>query len=203
MSFVDAPARLNLQTYQKDSVADLVTNSGFCFHVRPAIPSDEAALASFFKHVTPEDLRFRFLSGLREVGHDRLVEMTRDDDPAKISFLALSANDGTIIATGMLAAEPDGQTAEVALAVRADMKHHGIAWSLLHHMLDYAQTNGIKVVESIESADHKAAITLEREMGFTVESYPDDARLRIVKYDFDVPAHDQGAARLLTSQNFT
>jgi acetyltransferase len=190
MPLTDAPIRFNLQAGQDGLVTDLTTNSGFRFHVRPAHPLDEAPLSEFFKHVTPEDLRFRFLSGLHEVGHDHLVEMTRDDDPTKISFLCIADNNN-IVATGMLAAEPDGEIAEVALAVRADMKHHGIAWSLLRYILDFAEANGIKAVESIESADHKAAINLEREMGFTAKIDPDDARLRIVKYVFDVSNHVQ------------
>ena len=45
---------------------DLITRTGFRFHVRPAMASDEAALGEFFTHVTPEDLRFRFLTGLRQ-----------------------------------------------------------------------------------------------------------------------------------------
>ena len=194
-----ATKRIDLHSNKKCAFANIVTNSGFHFHVRAAHPKDEAELSDFFKHVTPEDLRFRFLSGLREVGHNHLVEMTRDDDPTKISFFAVSADDGAMIATGMLAAEPDGETAEVALAVRADMKHHGIAWSLLHHILDYAEAHGIKAVESIESADHKAAINLEREMGFTAQIDPEDARLRLVKYVFEIPANDKQVHEAKTS----
>lgn len=45
-------------------------------------------VAEFFKHVTPEDLRFRFLGAVREVSHERLVAMTRSDDPHIHNFLA-------------------------------------------------------------------------------------------------------------------
>lgn len=46
---------------------DLLTHSGFKFHVRPARPEDVAALGAFFARVTPEDLRFRFLSSMKAV----------------------------------------------------------------------------------------------------------------------------------------
>jgi hypothetical protein len=42
------------------------------FNVRPVCADDEAALAQFFKNVTLDDIRFRFLTGIQDVGHDRL-----------------------------------------------------------------------------------------------------------------------------------
>ena len=61
-----ATKRIDLHSNKKCAFANIVTNSGFRFHVRAAHPKDEAELSDFFKHVTPEDLRFRFLSGLRK-----------------------------------------------------------------------------------------------------------------------------------------
>ena len=75
-----------------DTDDDLTTRTGFRFHVRHATPQDGAIVAEFFKHVTPEDLRFRFLSGMKAVSHERLAEMTRIDDPHIVNFLALSPN---------------------------------------------------------------------------------------------------------------
>jgi len=42
---------------------DLTTRTGLVIHVRPAMPKDAVALARFFTHVTPQDLRFRCLRG--------------------------------------------------------------------------------------------------------------------------------------------
>lgn len=52
----------------------IITRSGCMFRVRPAHADDEAALAEFFKHVTPEDMRFRFLTGVKEVESMELRE---------------------------------------------------------------------------------------------------------------------------------
>ena len=43
---------------------ELVTWKGFAFRVRPAKPSDRPALAELFAQVSPQDRRFRFLSGV-------------------------------------------------------------------------------------------------------------------------------------------
>ena len=179
------PHDINLQTAAADHVIDLTTKSGFQFQVRVAHPDDEAILAALFANVTPRDLRFRFLSAVRVVSHNQIVKLVADSDRKSISFLACCPRDGTVIATGMLVMEADGTSAEVALAVRADMKQHGISWSLLRHILAHAKACGVKAVESIESADHIAAIALETEMGFESHAYDNDATLRTVRYNLE------------------
>jgi acetyltransferase len=162
-----------------------VTRSGFAFHVRPVRSDDEPQLAQFFTRVSPEDLRFRFLSGMNRVDHERLAAMVRVDYRRTISFLAFEPGDGPLIAAAMLAADPDRTRAEVALVTRADMKGRGISWSLFEHVLRYAEAERIGTVEAIEFADHDAALRMEREMGFTCHTDPDDPTLRILRRTFE------------------
>lgn len=159
----------------------LTTRTGFAFAVRPAAVSDEAGLAAFFTQVTPEELRFRFLSSIREVGHDRLVAMTDIDHDRTENFLGVLP-DGRIIATGLLAADPELKRGEVAISIDKDFKGKGISWTLLEHIAAYAEARGIKRLESIEARENRAAITLEQEMGFTAEAVEGDATLvRVVR----------------------
>lgn len=177
-----ARPRMAIRPWPVEWCADLTTRSGYAFHVRPVRPDDETALGEYFTHVAPEDLRFRFLTGLRVLDRERLAAMTQIDYRRRISFLAFE-QDGTILAEATLATDPDGERAEVALSIRSDHKRRGISWSLLEHALRYARAHGIRTVESVESADNDAAIELEREMGFTSTLCPDDPTLRIVRMD--------------------
>ncbi|WP_447952820.1 bifunctional acetate--CoA ligase family protein/GNAT family N-acetyltransferase [Sphingopyxis chilensis] len=168
--------------------ADLVTRSGFAFHVRPVRSDDEPLLAEFFTRVSPEDLRFRFLNGLGRIDHERLATMVRVDYRRTISFLAFEPDGRTVIATAMLAADPDRTRAEVALVTRADMKGRGLSWNLFEHVLRYAEAERIGLVEALEFADHDAALRMEREMGFTCHADPDDPTLRILRRTFEAVA---------------
>lgn len=161
----------------------LTTRTGFEFHVRPVTPSDEEGLAEFFKHVTKDDLRFRFLSSISEVGKEMLSYLINVDHDHKEDFLALDIDDKTIIASAMIGANEDKSVAEVAIVLHSDYKNRGMSWSFLEYVANEARRSGIKKLQSIESRQNHAAIELEREMGFTAKSYPGDATLMLLEFD--------------------
>ena len=168
--------------------SELTTHSGFKFHVRTARPADEAALHEFFKHVTPEDLRFRFLTSVKEVGHDRLTQMTEVDHRQTESFIAFEHEDGPIIATAMLACDAGLETGEVAVSIRAGYKNRGIGWELLRHVTRYAEAKGVTRLQSLEDRSNASAIQLEREMGFTSRAYPGDSTLVLLEKTLPSPS---------------
>lgn len=164
-----------------DWSCDLATRTGLVLHVRPVNSKDEARLSEFFRHVAPEDLRFRFLSGIREVGHDRLMAMTQVDHKSTENFLAFVDGEKTVVASAMVAADASMTRAEVAISVRADYKHKGVAWELLRHVARFAAAMGVGVLESIESRENHEAIELEREQGFVAVTYEDDPTLMLIR----------------------
>lgn len=166
-----------------DWTCDLVTRTGLRLHVRRTQPDDEALLAEFFRHVTPQDLQFRFLGGVHEVSRDRLMAMTRVDHRTTENFIAF-ANGGTaIVASAMVACDASMTRAEVAISVHADYKNRGVAWELLRHVARYAAATGVRFLESIERRDNFEAIELEREQGFVASSHEDDPSLMLIRKD--------------------
>ena len=165
--------------------ADLVTRSGYAFHVRPATPSDETALAEFFTHVDKDDLRFRFLTAIQKVGHDQLRALVTVDHQRTENFLAIEPETGLIVATAMLAADETLTNAEVAIAIRGDFKRGGISWTLLDHVARFAVAKGIKTVESMESRDNHEAISLERERGWEAAACPGDPTVMVLRKTLD------------------
>ncbi|WBH17843.1 GNAT family N-acetyltransferase [Sphingomonas radiodurans] len=160
-----------------DWTADMVAQSGYHFHVRPAVPEDEALLADFFTHVDKEDLRFRFLTAVRTVAPNQLKALLTLDHQRTENFLAIDAETGVMIATAMLAAEETLASAEVAIAIRSDFKGRGVGWMMLDHVAQFATAKGIGALESVESRDNHQAIKLEQEKGWTASSVPDEPGL--------------------------
>lgn len=159
---------------------DLVARGGYRFHVRPAAPADENGLAELFSQLSPEDLRFRFLSTVR-IGRHQLEALTMVDHSQTENYLAIDIGTGLIITTALLAANEDLTHAEVAIAIRPAFKGQGISWALLEHVARAATTKGIRTLESVESRDNHRAIGLEREMGWTASPCPDDPTLVVLR----------------------
>ncbi|AHE53567.1 GNAT family N-acetyltransferase [Sphingomonas sanxanigenens] len=164
-----------------DNPTSLVTRSGLKLLVRPADTHDEATLKHLFHHVSHEDLRFRFLSGLNEIGPEQLRALTPIDDGNAVSYLAFDAESSAAIASAMLVSDAAGERGEIAISVDADYRHRGVGWTLLSFMADEAEARGLSTIESIESRANTAAIGLERDMGFSVEEYPGDSTLVLVR----------------------
>jgi GNAT superfamily N-acetyltransferase len=157
--------------------AELETRGGLRVHVRPASPDDEPALVELFTHVTPEDIRFRFLTSAPKPGHALIAALVGVDHTQTENLLAFDAADGLLVATAMIAADPTLESAEVAIAIRSDYKRKGLGWTLLDHAAAYAKARGIKVIHAIESRDNREAIGVERDMGFEASPYQGDATL--------------------------
>jgi GNAT superfamily N-acetyltransferase len=164
-----------------DAETTLTTWKDFSFRVRPARPDDEPLLAELFRQVSLEDRRFRFLTGVGEVGHALLERLVAVDHDRSENFLAFDGDKP--IGTAMLAADPGLQRAEVAISLDADYKNRGIGWALLDHLARYAERRGIKRIESVESRENRQALAVEADMGFRVEPYPGDPGLVLVSKD--------------------
>lgn len=169
----------------EDWTADLTTRTGVKIHVRPVRGDDRAKLTEFFTHVTKEDLSFRYLAGINEVGKERVAALVDVDHKQTENYLAFGESGEPLIATAMLACDPSLERGEVAITIRADYKHRGISWELLRFLAEVAATKGVKVIESIERRDNHAAIELERDMGFTAETDLDDPTIVIVRKELD------------------
>lgn len=178
------PASLaNPQPLLPEWSAQLTTRSGVKLNVRSASSDDEERLLDFFESVTPEDLRFRFLSALKHVGRPFVHQLADLDHDRTEHLLGFDARDGALVGSAMIAADERKEKAEVAVLVRSDLKGRGIGWAMLSHACDYAASRGIRRVESIEAADNRTAISLEEEMGFETRDYPEDRTLRLVSKD--------------------
>jgi acetyltransferase len=165
--------------------ARLTTRSGLVLDVRAARADDALLLAGLFEHVSPEDLRFRFLTPLAHVSAAQIAEMVHVDPTRGVHLLAFDAASGACVASAMLVGEKSGEEAEVAISVDAAYRGRGIGWTLLDHVARRARARGYKRLRSVESRANHAAIALERELGFTVRDLPGDPGSVIVEARLD------------------
>jgi GNAT superfamily N-acetyltransferase len=163
--------------------AELTTRTGLPLYVRPVNPEDDSLVDAFFASLSHDDLRFRFLTPLARPSSSLLEALLAVDHVRTEDFLVFTDTDGgkQLIASAMLAADPNLERAEVAIAVRPEYKERGVGWTLLDFVSRDAKARGIRILESIECRDNVSAIALEKEMGFTATRHPDDASLTLVR----------------------
>jgi len=163
--------------------AELSTRTGLPLYVRPVNPDDDSLVADFFAGLSHDDLRFRFLTPLARPSCSLLEALVAVDHVRTEDFLVFTDIDGCkrLIASAMLAADSSMERAEVAIAVSPEYKNCGVGYTLLGFVARDAAARGIEIIESIECRDNVSAIALEKEMGFTATSHPDDASLILVR----------------------
>ena len=137
--------------------------------VRMARVSDEDKLRGMLERAPPEDVRLRFFRHVRTFSHAMVEPLTRVDEHRYFAFVAHPAADrGTLVASAMLVADPDGKGAEFGIFV--DRAHRGR--HLGNHLLDClfreARGHGIPRIHGLILADNAEMIELARFHGFTL-----------------------------------
>jgi acetyltransferase len=166
-----------------DPIKELKTRTGLAIGIRPVTPGDATVLSDLFHHLRKEDLRFRFLSAISEVGSEWISKMANADHDRVETFLAFDQASNMAVATAMLVRSDDGQRGEVAISVHGDYRNRGIGWELLSFVAEQARQRGMRRIESLESRANYDAIELERKMGFSVAPVPGDSTLALVSMD--------------------
>ena len=99
MSNAEQPSPVLLPAW----AATMRTRDGLDLNVRPAAPDDAQVLGDFFNEVSPEDLRFRFLSATKHVTPGLARQLVDIDHTQTENLLAFDAQD-RLVATAMIAA---------------------------------------------------------------------------------------------------
>ena len=71
--------------------------------------------------------------------------------------------------------------AEYAVIVRSDLKGHGVGWALMHHLIRYAESEGLRNLHGAVLATNERMLRMCTELGFDIAVDPEDFTLRKVR----------------------
>lgn len=171
---------LPIRPYPADWMRTITVDRRHRFDVRPIKPVDIRLYPPFFEHVTPEDLRLRFLSPRRHFTEEMLKRLTQIDYEREMAFVATPEGRDEMAAIARLAADPDRETAEFGLLVRSDLQGHGLGRELLKLLVEYATAEGIGRIEGHVLAENRKMLALCRELGFAIARMPDEPGVTLV-----------------------
>ncbi|MGG5820816.1 GNAT family N-acetyltransferase [Falsiroseomonas sp. HW251] len=170
-------ALLAIPPYPEEWVTRWTARSGEVLTIRPIRPEDAEAHAAFFRRLTPEDIRWRFFSHLRELPPQQIARMTQLDYDREMAFVAVRRS-GTaeeeLLGVSRLIREHDGVTGEFAVIVDRQMKGQGLGRHLMERLFDWAKATGIKVIAGQVLADNAPMLGFIKGLGFTASRSPED-----------------------------
>jgi acetyltransferase len=135
--------------------------------VRPIRPEDAEAHTAFFARLSPEDVRYRFFSAMRELSAEQIARLTQVDYAREMAFVAVRA--GETVGVGRIVRETGSDEGEFAIAVQPDTKGSGIGRHLMQRLIDWSRAQGMREMVGLVLSDNTPMLAFVRKLGFTVK----------------------------------
>jgi acetyltransferase len=140
--------------------------------VRPVRPEDEAGFKESFTKMTPEDIRMRFFAPMKQLPDDMVHQLTNIDYDREMALVMLRVREGDIVGVSRMIMIKN-QRAEFAVAVRSDMKGHGIGRFLMKCLVEYARTRRVSELYGDILRENMPMTEFMRGLGFALEDIPE------------------------------
>ena len=173
--------RFAVRPYPKEWERSFALKSGRTVFVRPIRPEDEALFRAFLARVSDEDLRLRFFAPVRDFSHAFVATLTQIDYARAIAFVALEGESGEMIGDVRLHADANHERGEYAILIRSDLKGQGLGWELMRLMIEWAQAEGLSVIEGQVLRENTVMLDMASGLGFEIRADPSDAEMKIVR----------------------
>jgi acetyltransferase len=161
------------------------TAGGETFTIRPIRPEDAAAHSAMFTRLTPEDVRYRFFSMLRELSPERVVRMTQVDYDREMAFIAVRDNGDTVGVSRLVSDGTGG--GEFAVVVQPDAKGRGLARRLMEKLAEWGRAQGLTSMTGQVLADNAPMLGFMRRLGFSLHRMADDPEVMEARLDLAAP----------------
>ena len=173
--------RFAIRPYPQQWERHLTLADGRAIFVRPVRPEDEPLYGPFFAGVTAQDLRLRFFAPVKEFTHAFIARLTQIDYARAMAFMAIEEASGALLGVVRLHANANHDAGEFAILVRSDLKGHGLGWLLMQLIIEYANAEGIGIIEGQILRENASMLAMCGELGFQIKPDPDDASVALAK----------------------
>lgn len=177
--------RLSIQPYPQHRVREETLANGLAIRIRPIRPEDELLIRAMLARVSPEDIRLRFFSPIKEFSHTFLARLAQIDYARAMAFIAIERATGEALGVVRVVADANHEKGEYAILVRSDHKGGGLGWRLMQELIEWARSDGLQRIEGQVLGVNTTMLKMCRELGFSVRNDPEDQELRIVSLPLD------------------
>ena len=166
------PANFAVRPYPSQWQRHLEVKDGWRVFVRPIRPEDEPLIHELLRHVTSQDLRLRFFASMKEFSHEFIARLTQLDYARAMAFVAFDEATNDLVGVVRIHSDSIYENGEYAILLRSDLKGRGLGWALMQLIIEYAKSEGLKVVSGDVLAENTVMLAMCRNLGFEVKSDP-------------------------------
>jgi acetyltransferase len=146
---------------------------GQSYMIRPIRPEDADAHAAMLSRFTPEDMRYRFFSAIRNMPTEQITRLTDVDYAREMAIIAVREETGETVGVARLVRnDTDGASAEFAVAVEPSAKGLGLASALMRAIIGWGKEQGVVEIDGQILADNAPMLSFIKRLGFTIERIP-------------------------------
>jgi acetyltransferase len=169
----DTGGGLAITPYPVELVEHWTTPDGERLLFRPIRPEDADQHAAFFSRLSPQDIRYRFFTAMRELSPEQMARLTQIDYDREMAFVAAREATGETVGVARLVCENERE-GEFAVIVQTDMKGKGVARHLVQRLIDWARRRGLSEVVGQVLADNAPMLAFVRRLGFRMKRLPEE-----------------------------
>jgi acetyltransferase len=175
------PPNFAVRAYPTQWERHLEVKDGWRIFVRPIRPEDEPFIHDLLHHVTSEDLRLRFFAPMKEFTHDFIARLTQLDYARAMAFVAFDEAADELVGVVRVHSDSVYENGEYAILLRSDLKGRGLGWALMQLIIEYARSEGLKVISGDVLQENTVMLNMCRSLGFKVKTDPAEPDLCNVK----------------------
>jgi acetyltransferase len=168
------PANFAVRPYPSQWQRHIEVKDGWRIFVRPIRPEDEPLIHELLRHVSSHDLRLRFFASMKEFTHEFIARLTQLDYARAMAFVAFDETANEIVGVVRLHSDSIYESGEFAILLRSDLKGRGLGWALMQLIIEYAKSEGLKVISGNVLQENTVMLAMCRSLGFEVKTDPLD-----------------------------
>ena len=170
----DRGGGLAITPYPVELVEHWKARDGDRLTIRPIRPEDAEQHGAFFSRLSPQDIRYRFFTAMRELSAEQMARLTQVDYDREMAFIAVREATGETVGVARLVGESGEPQGEFAVIVQADTKGKGLATHLMRRLIDWARGHGMQTIVGQVLADNAPMLAFVRHLGFSLKRMPEE-----------------------------
>ena len=175
------PANFAVRPYPSQWQRHIEVKDGWRVFVRPIRPEDEPLIHELLRHVTSQDLRLRFFAPMKEFTHEFIARLTQLDYARAMAFVAFDEVTNEMVGVVRIHSDSIYESGEYAILLRSDLKGRGLGWALMQLIIEYARSEGLKMISGDVLQENTIMLEMCRSLGFEVKTDPIDPGICDVK----------------------